>query len=76
MQGTSFISKPKLVESIEATRTRITRLRYKMKAKRDELVLVDISNAGDKLDEYQKMNEEMRRAKIYEAELTYLKNML
>lgn len=74
MQATSFISKSKLMESIAATRTRIARLRYKMKAKRDEMVVSQLTT--DKLDEYQKMNEEMRRAKIYEAELTYLKNMI
>jgi len=76
MHATSFISRPKLQESIDATRTRIKRLRHKMKAKRDELVLINIAKAPDKLDEYQKMNEEMRKAKIYEAELTYLKNMI
>lgn len=72
----SFVSRPKLQETINATRERKKRIAYKLKGKRDELVLLDISKSHDKLSEYQKLNEELRKVKIYEAELVYLRNML
>lgn len=72
----SFISRPRLQDSINATRARIKRARYEMKVIREHLVLADIMQSADKLSEYEKLNEEMRRAKIYEAELVYLRNQL
>lgn len=72
----SFISKPALQESIDAARMRKKRLIVKLKAKRDSLLFVDLSKSLDQLSEYEKMNDELRRVKIYEAELVYLRNQL
>jgi hypothetical protein len=71
----SFFSKPKLKDTINALRDRNKRLSDKLKGKRDEIILSD-SLDQDKITEYQKMNEELRKTKIYEAELVYLRNML
>jgi predicted nucleic acid-binding Zn-ribbon protein len=73
---TSFVSKPRLQDSIDATRMRIKRMRVKMKGIRDSLVLKDLTKALDELYEYQKLNDELRKAKIYEAELVHLRNQL
>lgn len=72
----SFLSKSALSETINATRTRRKRLTDRLKMKRNLLCMMDLSRAMNEIIEYQKLNEELRQIKIYEAELTYLKNML
>lgn len=72
----SMYSKTSLQETINVLRTRKRSLVQKLKAKRDMLVLLDISKAHDQLSEYQKMNEDLRITKIQEAEFVYLRNML
>jgi hypothetical protein len=76
MPATSFLSKSALNDTINATAMRRKRLTEKLKQKRNLLCLMDLSRAMNEIIEYQKMNEELRQVKIYEAELVYLRNML
>jgi ABC-type phosphate transport system auxiliary subunit len=71
------LSKPMLQGEIEALRMRKKRLQQKLKAKYDELVFSPSPDkCTDQLTEYQTMNNELRKVKIFEAELVYLRNML
>jgi hypothetical protein len=72
----SFLSRSQLSETINSVRSRRKRLVDKMRAKRNTLCLMEISRGMAEILEYQKLNDELRQVKIYEAELVYLKNML
>lgn len=72
----SFLSRSQISDTINSVRMRRKRICDKMRAKRNSLVMMDLSKAVVEIVEYQKLNDELRQVKIYEAELVYLKNML